>query len=67
MLKKLKLKKDKRKKKGRQKKKGGKKENSTELQRPNTEGKLYNNSKKCDWIYTYTYTPISKIKTVQQK
>ena len=21
----------------------------------------------CDWIYTYTYTPISKIKTVQQK
>ena len=28
---------------------------------------LYNN-KKCDWIYTYTqHTPISRIKTVQQK
>ena len=25
---------------------------------------VYNNNKKCDWIYTYTYTPISKIKTV---
>ena len=48
MLKKLKLKKEKRKKKGRQKKKGGKKENSTELQKLNTEAKLYNNSKKCD-------------------
>ena len=30
-------------------------------------GEVYNNNKKCDWIYTYTYTPISKIKTVQQK
>ena len=48
MLKKLKLKKEKRKKKGRQKKKRGKKENSTELQKLNTEAKLYNNSKKCD-------------------
>ena len=42
-----------------------KKENSTELQRPNIEAEVYNNSKKCDWIYTYT--PISKIKTAQQK
>ena len=44
-----------------------KKENSTELQRPNVEAEVYNNNKKCDWIYTYTYTRISKIKTVQQK
>ena len=44
-----------------------KKENSTELRRPNIEAEVYNNNKKCDWIYTYTYTTISKIKTVQQK
>ena len=64
-LKKLKInyKKEKRKKR----KKKEKKENSTELQKPNIEAEVYNNSKKCDWIYTYTYTPISKIKTVQQK
>ena len=44
-----------------------KKENSTELQRPNVEAEVYNNNKKCDWINTCIYTPISKIKTVQQK
>ena len=48
------------------KKKTTKKENSTELQKPNVEAEVYNN-RKCDWIYTYTYTPISKMKTVQQK
>ena len=37
------------------------------MQMPNVEAEIYNNSRKCDWIYTYTYTPISKIKTVQQK
>ena len=57
-LKKLKLK------KGRRKKK---EENSTELQKPNVEAEVYNNNKKCDWIYTNTYTPISKVKAVQQK
>ena len=50
-----------------ERKKGEKKENSTELQKPNIEAEVYNNNKNCDWIYTYTYTPISKIKTVQQK
>ena len=25
------------------------------------EAEVYINNKKCDWIYTYTYTPISKI------
>jgi len=49
------------------KKVGRGKENSTELQKPNVEAEVYNNNRKCDWIYTYTYTPISKIKTVQQK
>ena len=44
-----------------------KKENSTELQKPNVEAEVYNNIKKCDWICTYTYTPIGKIKKVQQK
>ena len=44
-----------------------KKENTTELQKPNVEADVYSNNKKCDWIYTYTHTPISKIKTVQQK
>ena len=28
-------------------------ENSTELQKPNIEPEVYNNSKKCDWIYPY--------------
>ena len=53
-------------KKWKKKEKKGKKENSTELQEPNVETEVYNN-KKCDWIYTYTYTPIGKIKKVQQK
>ena len=44
-----------------------KKENSTELQKPNVEAEVYNNNRKCDWIYTYAYTLVSKIKTVQQK
>ena len=44
-----------------------KKENSSDLQKPNIEAKVYNKNKKCDWIYAYTYTPINKIKTVQQK
>ena len=44
-----------------------KKENSTELQKPNVNAEVYNNNKNCDWIYTYLYIPISKIKTVQQK
>ena len=47
--------------------KKGKKENSSELQKPKVEAKFYNNNRKCDWMYIYTYTPISKIKTVQQK
>ena len=50
-----------------ERKKGEKKENSTELQKPNVEAEVYNNNRKCDWIYTYTHIPISKIKTVQQK
>ena len=50
-------------------KNAGKKENSTELQKPNVDADIYNNNKKCDWIYTPThiYPPTSKIKTVQQK
>ena len=44
-----------------------KKENFIELQKPNVESQVYNNNKKCDWIYKYTYTPISKIKRVQTK
>ena len=48
-----------------ERKKGEKKENSTELQKYNVEAEVYNNNRKCDWIYTYT--PISKIKAVQQK
>ena len=43
------------------KKKRKKKQNSTELQKPNVDVEVYNNNKKCDWIYTYT-----PIKTVQQ-
>jgi len=39
-----------------------KKQNSTELQKPNIEAEVYKNNKKCDWIYTYTYTPIAKSK-----
>ena len=46
--------------------KKGKKENSRELQKPNVEVEVYSNTK-CDKIYTYTYTTISKIKIVQQK
>ena len=42
-------------------------ENSIALQKPNVEAEVYNNNKKCDWIYTNTYTPISKVKAVQQK
>ena len=38
-----------------------KKENSTEPQRPNMEAEVYNNNKKCDRMYIYTYIPISKI------
>ena len=44
-----------------------KKENSTELQKPNVNAEVYSSNKKCDWIDTYMYTPISKIKTAQQK
>ena len=29
-----------------------KKENSTELQSPNVEAEVYNNNRKCDWMYT---------------
>ena len=48
-------------------KKGGVvEENSTELQKANVEAEVYNNNRKCAWIYTYTYPPISKIKTVQK-
>ena len=43
------------------------KEKSTELQKPHVQAVVYSNNKKCDWIYTYTDTLISKIKTVQQK
>ena len=50
-----------------ERKKEKEKENSTELQKPNVEAEVDINNKKCDWIYTYAYTPISKIKTVQQK
>ena len=45
-----------------ERKKGKKKENSIELQKPNGEAEVHNNNRKCGWIYTYTYTPISKIK-----
>jgi len=50
-----------------ERKKEKKKENSTELQKPSVQAEVYNNNRKCDWIYTYTYTSISKIKIVQQK
>jgi len=39
---------------------GKKKEISTELQKPIVEAEVYN-TKKCDWIYTHTYTPISSV------
>ena len=26
------------------------------MQMPNVEAEVYNNSRKCDWIYTYIYT-----------
>ena len=35
------------------------------MQEPNVEAEVYNNNRKCDWIYTYTYTPTNK--TFQQK
>ena len=41
-----------------------KKENSSELQKPNIEAEVYNNIKS---VTEYTHTPISEIKTVQQK
>ena len=44
-----------------------KKEKNIELQKPNVKAEVYNNNRKCNWIYTSTYTSISKIKTVQQK
>ena len=56
------MEKEKRKKNGRRKK-----ENSTELQKHNIEAEVFNNNRKCDLIYTYTYTPINKIKVVQKK
>ena len=62
----FKLYKREKKKKWKKKEKRVKKENSTELQKPNVQAEVYNN-RKCDCIYTYTYTPIIKIKTVQQK
>jgi len=34
------------------KKEKKKEENSTELQKPNIDAEVYNNNKKCDWIYT---------------
>ena len=43
-----------------------KEKNSTELQKPNVEAEVYNSNKKCDRIYIYTYTPISKIKTMKK-
>ena len=45
----------------------GKKGKLHRTAKPNVEAVVYNNNKKCDWIYTYTYTPISKIEKVQQK
>ena len=47
--------------------KKGKKGKLHRTAKPNVEAEVYNNNKKCDWIYTYAYTPISKIKTVQEK
>ena len=43
-----------------------KKEISIEMQKPKIEADIYNNNKKCHWIYTYTYTHKNKIETVQQ-
>ena len=43
-----------------------KKENFTEQQKPNVDAEVYNNNKKCDQLYTYTYIPTSKTKTAQQ-
>ena len=42
-------------------------ENVTELQKPSVETDHYNHNKNCEWTDTCTYTPISKIKTVQQQ
>ena len=55
------------KKKKKKKKKEGKKQKTPQNFKSPTEAVVYNNSNKCDRIYTYTYTPISKIKSVQQK
>ena len=52
---------------GKKEKKKKKEENSTELQNPNVEAEVYKNNKQCDRIYTYTYTRINKIETVQEK
>ena len=52
--------------KKKEKRKENKKESSTELQKPDVEASVYSNNKKYDWIYAYTYTPISKLKKVQQ-
>lgn len=41
----------------RKKKKGG---SFTEQQKTNVEAQVYNNDRKCDSIYTYTYSPIVK-------
>ena len=50
-----------------QRKKQKKKENSKEFQKSNVEAEVYNDNIMCHWMYTYTYTPIIKIETVQQK
>ena len=44
-----------------EKRKKKKKENSTELQKPNVETEVYNNNKKCYWIYTYTSVQFSSV------
>ena len=48
-------------------KKGRKKDNSTELQKFNVEAEVYNNIKKCDSIYTYTFTPVSKSNSMKNR
>ena len=46
----------------RRKKKGGKGEHPTELQKPNVEADIYNNNRKCDWIYTHNQNQNSPTK-----
>ena len=68
-LKKLKIKiiKKKREKKTEQEReKEGKKRKTPQNCKAQRRGRVYN-SRKCDTIYTYTYAPIGKIITVQQK